>query len=659
MDRCHERGVPADRLTAVGWDTVVASEKDNASFFWQGGGGRPWWSNPLPGGKIATSVGSVGGEGTAVTSEADRQLVRTFVRESLEAIRRVQPLVRALVAQSDREELLPRITVPCFRLVHSVKGTGSMLGFDHLAAPAEAMEYLLDRVRSGVLRLTPGRIALLAETCTFLEQGLALVAAEDSDARLAASAAALASAIRLAASAEAEAEPGGSTAATLSADMRESFLWETNNLLTTAEQECVLWDFIAVDPERVATLCRLLHRLKQSFALYDFHDPERICLAMASTLNRYLQGDFFQTEYPERVLLRSIDAIRAAIARFPLTGELTVADVEHHLAAIQGMMRQPIGELLIEAGLVDPETVDQALKVQRSSVDAQPRRLGEVLVAMGEVTPEQVQDILREQHGKRTRTQEAEATLGGGGMARPEPSLTLFAPHEVCIDSRRLERMSVVLKRLLAMPLPDESLALLAEVQTLLRSCHRDALASLAGRLQRVVHDLSVQGNKRVQCTIEGIELLGETGEAVVLAEGLLHLIRNGVEHGLESVEERVRSGKRQTGTLHLLVLRQEEEIWISVEDDGRGFDFEQVAALLVRRGLATKDSIGGMSNRERMQHLFMEPPVARDRGQATGNQGPGLVVVNRMLTRIHGKINVTTRAGKGTCVTLRVPRNR
>lgn len=593
-----------------------------------------------------------------MTSEADRELVRTFVRESLETIQRVQPWVRALVAQPDREDILPRITVPCFRLVHSVQGTGSRLGFDHLAAPAEAMEYLLDRVRSGVLLLTPRRIALLVETCTFLEQGLALVAAENTDARLAGSAATLASAIRLAASAEADAEQGESTAATLSADMRESFLWETNNLLTTAEQECVLWDFIAVDPERVAGLCRLLHRLKQGFALYDFHDPERICLAMASTLNRYLQGDFFQTEYPERVLLRSIDAIRAAINRFPLTGELTVPEVEHHLAAIQGMMRQPIGELLVEAGLVDPETVDQALKVQRSSGDAQPRRLGEVLVAMGEVTPEQVQDILREQHDQRTRIRQAETTLNAGGPVRPEPSLTLFASHGVCIDGRRLERMSVVLERLLAMSLPGESLALLAELQTLLRSCHRDALASLAGRLQRVVHDLSTQGNKRVQCTIEGIELLQETGEAVMLAEGLLHLIRNGVEHGLESAEERMRSGKRQAGTLHLLVLRQGEEIWISVEDDGRGFDFEQVAALLVRRGLATMDSAGKMTNRERMQHLFMEP-VASDRGQATGNQGPGLVVVNRMLTRIHGKINVTTRAGKGTCVTLRVPRNR
>ena len=179
-----------------------------------------------------------------MSSEEDQQLLTAFIDESMEMIRQVQPFVRALVEQPDREDILPQVTGPCFRLFHSVKGTGSFLGLDHLVAPAEAMEYLLDRVRSGILLLNPRHIALLAESCTFIEQGLVLVLAEKTDVHLASSAAALAAAIHLAAATEEESIGDEGTVAALPAEMRESFFWETENLLATAEQECVLWDFI-------------------------------------------------------------------------------------------------------------------------------------------------------------------------------------------------------------------------------------------------------------------------------------------------------------------------------------------------------------------------------------------------------------------------------
>lgn len=591
--------------------------------------------------------------------EEDQQLLTAFIDESLEMIRQVQPFIRALVEQPDREDILPQVTGPCFRLFHSVKGTGSFLGLDHLVAPAEAMEYLLDRVRSGILLLSPRHIALLAESCTFMEQGLALVQAEKSDVRLANSAAALAAAIHLSVSSEEESIWNEGAVAALPAEMRESFFWETENLLATAEQECVLWDFIAVDLERVTELCRLLRRLKRSFALYDFRDPERICMALESTLKRYVQGEFFQTEYPERVFLRSIDALRTTMTEFSLTDDLAVPDVEHHLAAIQGMMRQPIGELLIEAGLVDPGIVSQALEVQRSSRDEQPRRLGEVLVAMGEVTQEQVQHVLQEQHNKRSRTEEAETTLDRKGPALSERSLTVAASHEICIDGRKLNRMGVVLEQLMAMHLPGDHLPLLGELQNLVQSCRRDALSSLTNRLQRVVHDLSVQGNKRIQFTIEGIEVLQETAEGALLADSLLHLIRNGVEHGLEDVEERLRVGKRKTGKLNLLVLRQGEEVWVSVEEDGRGFDLEAIAALIVKRGLAAVESVRQMTSRERIHTLLNDASVLPGREPAAGakNRDWGLSIVNSALRKMQGKMQVATRPGKGTCVTLRVPR--
>jgi chemotaxis protein histidine kinase CheA len=308
---------------------------------------------------------------------------------------------------------------------------------------------------------------------------------------------------------------------------------------------------------------------------------------------------------------------------------------------------------------VDSGIVNHALEVQRSTREEQPRRLGEVLVAMGEVTPEQVQHVLQEQHSKRLRTAEAETALGGNGSDFPQRSLATTAAHEVCIDGRRIERMGAVLEQLMAMRLPGDHTALLGELQSLVQSCRRDALASLVNRLQRVVHDLAVHGNKRIHFSVEGIDVLQEMGEATLFTDTLLHLLRNGVDHGLESVEDRLRLGKKKTGKLHLLALRQGEEIVVSVEDDGRGFDFEKVATLIVKRGLVVAESVDQVTSRDRLRLLFSSAPVAPHSGQKGEEHGSGLVVVNRALHEMQGKIDVASRPGKGSCVTLRVPRRR
>ena len=87
---------------------------------------------------------------------------------------------------------------------------------------------------------------------------------------------------------------------------------------------------------------------------------------------------------------------------------------------------------------------------------------------------------------------------------------------------------------------------MLGELQSLLQSCHRDAFSSITGQpLKRVVHDMAVHNNKRIDFKIEGIEMLQEVEGGNLLADTLLHLLRNGVVHGLESMEERLRLGKK------------------------------------------------------------------------------------------------------------------
>ncbi len=564
-------------------------------------------------------------------------------------VSQARPVVAALVRQPDRSDILPQATQLCHRLFEVIKKACAELELPHLAAPAEAMEYLLDLARSGIVELNPAHIGLLAEAIAFLEEALPTVPGEQGDSHLAAAAGELAAAILRsvhAGPAATEEDPGG---AAMDPEMQAAFVDETGALLEAAEQEFVLWDFIAVDPERVAELCRLLGRLRKNFAFLGRQNLERLAAALESTLNRFVAGEFFQTEYPERIFIRAIDAMRTATANSTLAGGDYLPELDDHLASLQGLIRQPIGELLVEAGLVDAGTVEAALQLQKASPEAAPRRLGEVLVDMGSVTRDQIQEALQTQQRKREMA--ARAAAAAERLA-PAPSLAA-GDREVGVDGQTLARMIGLIELLATRPeLTGEAAALVAELRQLAGNCRRDWVRAFAGRLQRLVHDLSVEFGRKLRFRLEGVEELLDQEDAVLLAEPLGHLLQNAVKHGLEAAVDRERAGKATNGRLGLLALRRDGQLWVSVEDDGRGMDPRRIVGWAVARGLIEPDRAETLTGTE-IARLLLHPPEA----DLLGAPLPGLATVKASLQPAHGTIDIHSRPGKGTRITLKIPK--
>jgi two-component system chemotaxis sensor kinase CheA len=153
------------------------------------------------------------------------------------------------------------------------------------------------------------------------------------------------------------------------------------------------------------------------------------------------------------------------------------------------------------------------------------------------------------------------------------------------------------------------------------------------------------------------MDVLQELGNVTVVADSLLHLLRNGVEHGLESVEERVRLGKRKSGRLTLLALQQGEEIWVSVEDDGQGLDLEILAESGIERHGTPAKNVVPLTGSDPVPATGRAHAGAAADGQSGCDRRTGLSSVNKYLRELRGKIAVSSRPGKGTRVTLRVPR--
>lgn len=593
-----------------------------------------------------------------MTAHENQQPVESFINSYLTMLRHIKPCLQGLLEQPDRPDWESFVIEPSLRMFHSMHERAGLLGMAHVAQLALVMSAFLEKILGGTVRCTPQRIALVAESCTFLEQGLTLISTEKTDSRLADSTASLVVAIKIASSQENDCKVGRDEHHELPKWMRDAFFSEVDHLLATAEQECVLWDFIAVDLERVADLGRMLRLLQQRFAVYGFGDPERLCGALASTLTRYVHGDFFQTAYPERILLRTIDTVREAAKHFVETDDFTIPDADQLAANIQGMMRQPIGAMLVAAGLVDSTTINRALEVQHASPDNQPPRLGEVLVAMGAVTPEQVQRLLQEQQSCRARIEQMAPVAGkivsSDDEEGGEKASTLETDH---LDVRRLSRMTELVDQLLAMRLSKASHPLLIELRDHLHNCHRAAFQGLAHRLRQVALDVATKDNKWLHCQIDGVAWLQDLEERNRLVELLLQLITNAVEHGIESIDERLLAGKEKVGLLRVTVTQLDTELCIVVEDDGRGFDFAQASATIIVQEQMVKDSGSVAANWVQFEQVLERAAAEQAKIRDDSGGKHGLVAVYTVLCEQGGLMEVTSQISKGTCVTLRLPR--
>jgi two-component system chemotaxis sensor kinase CheA len=285
-------------------------------------------------------------------------------------------------------------------------------------------------------------------------------------------------------------------------------------------------------------------------------------------------------------------------------------------------------------------------------VGSTPRRLGEVLVEMGEVTPEEVERILAAQQQKRVRAARAESALDELSV-RDQLLLPESARESVRVDSSQLVRMIALIEQLAG----EGSTPLLTELRSLARSCRRDILRAFSARLHRLVHDLATTQDKKVFFSLDGIEETLEPGDMELLFAPLLGLLRNAIEHGLEDASARLESGKDRSGRLSLMALRQGDQVWISVEDDGRGLNRQAILDAAVARGVISRGEAEEMTKRD-IVRMLLQQRGAVDGGE-TERRESGLAAVNRIAQRMNGSIDMFSRPGKGTRITLKLPNAR
>ncbi len=194
-----------------------------------------------------------------------------------------------------------------------------------------------------------------------------------------------------------------------------------------------------------------------------------------------------------------------------------------------------------------------------------------------------------------------------------------------------------------------------SSLQDMATSVRMIPLAPTFRRMTRLVYDLSVKAGKQVDLILLGEET--EVDRTVIerISDPLVHIIRNAIDHGIESPEERINLGKPETGRLTIEGHHEGGEVWIVITDDGRGLDRAAIVKRAISRGLIQGD--GTDLSDSQVYHFIFEPGFSTaSKVTDISGRGFGMDVVKKNIEKLSGRIDIRTRPGEGTAVVLRIP---
>jgi two-component system chemotaxis sensor kinase CheA len=247
------------------------------------------------------------------------------------------------------------------------------------------------------------------------------------------------------------------------------------------------------------------------------------------------------------------------------------------------------------------------------------------------------------------------------------------AETTVRVDTKRLDQIMnmvgelvLVRNRLLSLStnVNDESMAkaianldvVTGDLQGAVMKTRMQPIKKVFGRFPRVVRDLARTLKKEITLELEGEETDLDKNLVEALADPLVHLVRNSVDHGIEMPEDRIAAGKPTMGTVKLSASQEGDHILLSIIDDGKGMDPDKLKEIAVSRGVMDADAAARMSNEEAFNLIFAPGFSTKTEISEVSGRGVGMDVVKTKINQLNGSVKIDSKIGVGTTLEIKVP---
>ena len=589
------------------------------------------------------------------------QFQEAFFEEAAEHLAIVEEGLLALEQHPEDLDLLNKI----FRSAHSIKGTSGMFGFNAVAQFTHKMETLLDLLRNGQKTVTPqiADLLLKATDClkTLIDAAKSGSAVDDETVQKLTVELAAASAL-------------GDGTRGQGAEVRgkESGVGGTGQASSHSplptphsplHQYTIAWTPPKWLFQRGLDPLQTFKELSDIGALSEVHvdvtklpelaemDPETCYLSWTMKLetvkNRTVVEAVFEFVREDSVLVISENVVSSS--EFQVASSTSEPETRNQKLETNDGEPKPLGEILVESGVVSRETLNNAL--------AQQKRVGEILIEQHAVTPLQIEQALQKQKQHEPVAQSKKTDTASIRVDTDKIDKLINLVGELVITQSMLSDLGSRFE-MRQMPILLERMAQLErntrEIQERVMSIRMLPIGTAFSRFPRLVRDLSAKAGKKIQLVLSGEET--ELDKTVIEAIGdpLTHLVRNSADHGLEPPEERLDNNKPELGTVRLNAFHEGGSICITVEDDGRGLNRDKILAKAIKQGLiADNEKLPD----DQIWALIFKPGFSTaEKVTDVSGRGVGMDVVKRNIDALGGTVSIKTALGKGTTFTLKLP---
>jgi two-component system chemotaxis sensor kinase CheA len=513
----------------------------------------------------------------------------TFRQEAQELLEQLEQTLLDLGRSPDNQELVGST----FRALHTIKGSGSMFGFEAVAAFTHHVESAFDMVRRGEVELTPTLI------------DVALVAKDH---------------IRNLIERPESVEP--EQGAAILTRLRESVGGQPHS------------DATPVPIAAVAASASAASQWTVHFRL-PLH-------ALATGTNPFLLLDELRSLGQARVtpLLEQIPALEALNPTECHIGWDVALTTEKSKSAIEDVFLFVMDEMDLRIEPVATEKAEHGPEIKPEPPS----------------NPAPVPVGVKANPAAASAAKPDNTAKGAGSIRVPAERLDNMMDRvgELVIAQSRLKQIAAGSQDAQFKSIAEEIERLALELRDTTMGVRMVPIAQLFGRFRRLVHDLAQELGKEITLTTSGEET--ELDKTVIerLNDPLIHLIRNSIDHGLESPERRVAAGKSSQGSIRLAARHTGDKVLISISDDGQGLDRARIQARAEEHGLLAPGA--KLSDSELFQVIFQPGFSTAKQVTNLSGRGVGMDVVKRTLDALRGAIDITSTPGAGTEITLRLP---
>ena len=443
------------------------------------------------------------------------------------------------------------------------------------------------------------------------------------------------------------------------------FIVESHESLNQVEGDLVALERDPTDRKKLAGVFRAVHTIKGTCGFFGFTKLESVAHAGENLLSQLRSGEIAVNPEIAGALLTLVDALReilTCIERMRDEGKRDYGALIAHLTRLQstadapqapapapddpnqtqpGVPVPPPGTIggglldsFVESGRLDPDAVMLAAQQQRLG---DPRRIGEILVDHGALKPQDILEAL---------------------ISRGDSPASVIKESNIRVDVHVLDLLMNLVGELVlarnqilqyvaskdygALPATTQRLNLITtELQEGIMKTRMQPIGNLCNKLPRLVRDVAAACGREVRLEMDGIDTELDRTVIEAIRDPLTHLVRNAVDHGIESPEQRAARGKPVQGTLVVRAFHEGGKVILEVSDDGGGLNLERIRERALSAGLVPAERASSMTDRDWVNVIFTPGFSTAERVTSVSGRGVGMDVVRTNVERIGGTIDV------------------